>query len=66
MAFTLFPIRAISDESLYAGTSVGVEFAFSDPLYFNLEVGIELFELMGEDNSPSLALSWSGGLHFFF
>ena len=55
-----------SGNSIYSASSIGIEFAFSDPIYFNLEVGIELFELFGESSFPSLAPSWSTGIHFYF
>lgn len=53
-----------ADKTTYLGGSAGIEFAFGDPLYFNLEFGIS--NPISDDSDAGLEMTWSGGLHFFF
>lgn len=52
-----------ANRTSYLGGSLGIEFAFGDPLYFNFEMGVST---PLSDSDDGLEMSWSGGLHFFF
>lgn len=47
----------------YLGGSVGIEFSFGDPLYFNVDIGVA--NPLSDTDEP-LKMAWSAGLHFFF
>lgn len=52
------------DSSAIAG-SVGIEFAFADPIYFSLEIGVSN-GISGPAKEDGLLFSWGTGIHVYF